>query len=85
MVAGLPVLTTDVCGYAHFVQEAEAGLVVNSPYQQEDFDRQLLHMMTSSRLADWRGNGLAVAEHADIYSMPLRAADFICRSVSRDD
>jgi UDP-glucose:(heptosyl)LPS alpha-1,3-glucosyltransferase len=26
MVAGLPVLTTAVCGYAHFVSDADAGL-----------------------------------------------------------
>ena len=34
LVSGLPILTTDVCGYAHYVQEAKAGCVLTSPFQQ---------------------------------------------------
>ena len=30
LVAGLPVLVTDVCGYAHYIAEADAGRVLPS-------------------------------------------------------
>ena len=81
IVAGLPVLATDVCGYAHYIEEAGAGRLISSPYVQQDFDEQLLAMVTSPGTT-WHDRGLAFSEHADIYSMPQRAADYICRFVS---
>jgi len=78
-VAGLPVLATDVCGYAHYVKEAGVGRLVPSPYEQKVFDQQLLSMITATDLSEMKKNGLAFAGYADIYSMPQRAADFICQ------
>ena len=82
IVAGLPVLATDVCGYAHYIEESGAGMLVPSPYSQTTFDEQLLQMIMSEDQQTWQENGLAFAENADIYSMPQRAADYICSSVS---
>ena len=84
IVAGLPVLASDVCGYAPYVKDAGAGWLIPEPYEQPVFDRQLLSMIGSKDLERWHNNGLAFAEHADIYSMPQRAADFICRFASRE-
>jgi UDP-glucose:(heptosyl)LPS alpha-1,3-glucosyltransferase len=39
LVAGLPVLTTAVCGYAHYMVEADAGLVVPEPFEQACLDQ----------------------------------------------
>ena len=36
LVAGLPVLCTAACGYAHYVTDAQAGDVVPSPFVQDD-------------------------------------------------
>jgi UDP-glucose:(heptosyl)LPS alpha-1,3-glucosyltransferase len=78
LVAGLPVLATAVCGYAHYIEEAGAGLVVPEP-----FDLAQLTGMLSRMLADkearrtWQANALAFAETADIYSNAERAADLI--------
>ncbi len=77
IVAGLPVLATDVCGYAKHVTDANAGRLVCSPYQQSDFNDMLLDMMTSGERQAWKNNGLAYSKVADIYSMPERAADLI--------
>ena len=79
IVAGLPVLATDVCGYAHYIKEAGAGRLVPSPYEQKIFNQQLLGLITESDLKLLQQKGLAFAGHADIYSMPQRAADFICQ------
>lgn len=78
VVAGLPVLTSDVCGYAHYIEEAEAGRVVPSPFRQETLDRMLAEMLTDDAAREaWSRNGLAFADAADLYSMPERAADLI--------
>ncbi len=82
IVAGLPVLATDVCGYAHYVAEAGAGKLIPSPFVQAEYNRTLSEMLTSPERETWRSNGLKYAAVADIYSMPDRATDLICRVVN---
>ncbi|MHA6492288.1 glycosyltransferase family 4 protein [Pseudomonas borbori] len=78
LVSGLPVLVTDVCGYAHYIAEADAGRVLPSPFEQERLNRVLADMLADDqRRAFWGRNGLAYADSADLYSMPQRAADVI--------
>lgn len=78
LVAGLPVLVTDVCGYAHYIAEAGCGQVLPSPFDQERLNRTLVELLEADdRRALCRRNGLAYAETADLYSMPQRAADLI--------
>ena len=77
IVAGLPVLTTDVCGYAGHVQEANAGRVLSSPFKQQEFNQAVADMLLSAEKDKWHQNGLAYAVHADIYSMPERAVNLI--------
>lgn len=78
IVAGLPVIATEVCGYAHYIKEAGAGQLVPSPFQQETFNNMLQSMMVSEQRPAWSENGIKFAGHADIYDMPKRATDFIC-------
>ncbi len=77
LVAGLPVLTTDVCGYAGYVLDAKAGNVIVSPFQQEKLNSALADMLLSRERSIWHANALAFAEQADIYSMPERAVSII--------
>ena len=77
MVAGLPVLTVAACGYAHYVEEAHAGMVVPAPFKQQEFNQTLQKMLLSPDIATWRQNSLIFAQQADIYSLPVRAADLI--------
>ncbi|WP_448683231.1 glycosyltransferase family 4 protein [Pseudomonas nicosulfuronedens] len=80
LVAGLPVLVTDVCGYAHYIDEAKAGRVVPSPFEQERLNSMLQQMLEDDAArAQWGRNGLAFADIADLYSMPQHAADLILR------
>lgn len=76
VASGLPVLTTDVCGYAHYIEEANAGIVLTSPFKQDEFNHTLENMLLSSE-ENWRENGINFAKKADIYSMPERAVDVI--------
>ena len=78
LVAGLPVLVTDVCGYAHYIAEAECGRVVPSPFEQSQLDRMLADMLADDvQRSRWAHNALSYADKADLYSMPQRAADVI--------
>ncbi|MDC0598947.1 glycosyltransferase family 4 protein [Gammaproteobacteria bacterium] len=47
IVAGLPVLTTDTCGYAYHVEKAGAGQICASPFQQAELNKSLLQMLTA--------------------------------------
>lgn len=77
IVAGLPVLVTDVCGYAKHVKKSQAGLVSDSPFNQVDFNAQLNSMLDKESLDKWSINGLSYAESEDLYSMPRKVADII--------
>jgi UDP-glucose:(heptosyl)LPS alpha-1,3-glucosyltransferase len=78
LVAGLPVLTTAVCGYAHYVEEAGGGWVVAEPFVQEALDDALERMLSDSRArGTWKANALRFAETADIHDNAERAADLI--------
>lgn len=78
IVAGLPVLTTAACGYAHYVEEAQAGRVVPLPFAQAMLDRMLVEMLADDAARQaWGHHGLAFADQADLYSRPEKAADII--------
>ena len=78
LVSGLPVLTTAACGYAHYIEEADAGRVIPLPFAQKTLDASLAAMLADDAARrQWSANGLAFAAHADLYSMPERAADII--------
>ncbi|MEN8261059.1 MAG: glycosyltransferase family 4 protein [Pseudomonadota bacterium] len=77
LVAGLPALVTDVCGYAFHVTRARAGRVIPSPFRQEDLNHLLLEMLTCPDPAKWSKNGIAYGMTEDLYSLPDVAADLI--------
>jgi UDP-glucose:(heptosyl)LPS alpha-1,3-glucosyltransferase len=45
MACGLPVITTDRCGYAFHVKQAQAGIVLTSPFSQNDLNLGLLNLL----------------------------------------
>lgn len=78
VVAGLPVLVTDICGYAHYIEEAQAGCVIGSPFAQPALDAVLTDMLADpAARARWSANGLAFADQADLYSLHERAVQVI--------
>lgn len=78
LVAGLPVLVSAVCGYAHYIAEADSGLVLDDPFEQAQLNQYLTTMLADNvARANWGRNGLFFANTADLYSMPQHAADVI--------
>ena len=76
VISGLPVLTTDVCGYAHYLTEANAGIVLPSPFEQGAFNTALQKMLLSPNRSQWQKNGLAFA-NIQTLSLPEKTADLI--------
>lgn len=80
LVAGLPVLCSAVCGYAHYIDEAAGGRVIPEPFAQATLDGFLQEMLVDrAQRAVWQRNALAWAESADIYSNAERAAEIILK------
>ena len=76
-MSGLPVLTVDVCGYADYIHEARAGVVLTSPFKQMTFSQTLEKMLLSDEAHEWKQNGIQFAKSADIYGLPDKVANFI--------
>lgn len=77
-IAGLPVIATDVCGFAPYLQQARAGILIPSPFRQCELNRALREALDDpQRRREWSRNGLEFGRRADIYGMPERAADLI--------
>ena len=77
VVAGLPVLVTDVCGYAHHITNADAGVVSESPFVQQQFNQELHYALTTDNRARWRKNGIEYGENPGLYRMPETVSDQI--------
>ncbi|MDR0996891.1 MAG: glycosyltransferase family 4 protein [Zoogloeaceae bacterium] len=78
LAAGRPVLTTAVCGYAHYVEESQGGIVLPEPFAQPALNAALADLLgDAARRQQLGAQGLAAARAADWYSMPERAADLI--------
>jgi len=78
LVAGLPVLCSAVCGYAHYIEEAQGGQVMPEPFAQSNMNGTLRAILEDEQCRrTWQRNALAFAETADIYSNDERAADLI--------
>ena len=79
VVAGLPVLATETCGYAYHIVQAGAGAVCPEPFAQGSLNKLLLDMLKELPTAQWSANGLAYGAGDCLYTMPQAAADFIER------
>ena len=78
MVAGTPVVTTAVCGYAHYVRSQDMGCVLDDPVTDQDMAEAIASVLEPDA-GVWAARGRDFSEHEDIFSMTERAAEFIER------
>jgi UDP-glucose:(heptosyl)LPS alpha-1,3-glucosyltransferase len=79
VIAGLPVLATDVCGYAFHVERAGAGRILAAPFRQARLNGELVAMLDSAEREQWSRNGIRYGLEEDLYSMPEVVADYLER------
>lgn len=78
LCAGLPVLTTQVCGYAHYIEKAKAGVVLKLPFSQIALNQQLKNMLTDTiGRARYSRAGVHFSLTHDLYSLASKAASLI--------
>lgn len=84
MVAGLPVITTSVCGYAHYVDEQQMGEVLQ-PTEADARLAQAIARVLEQDPQQWRDRSRVFTEQGDIFSMKERAADIIERAAKGNE
>jgi UDP-glucose:(heptosyl)LPS alpha-1,3-glucosyltransferase len=62
MASGAPMLVTASCGYAHYVKDANAGLVCEMPFSQANFNALFAQMREPAEKQKWADNGLKQAQ-----------------------
>ena len=83
LVAGLPAVVTDVCGYAHHILAARAGIVLPSPFEQQDLDSAVLRTLDGVYRARCKESALRYANLTDLYSMHSTGAKLIEQFVEK--
>ena len=81
MIAGLPVVASEVCGYAHYVRDAQMGAVIASPFSRDDFVAAINDALTISGEL-WHRKGESFAANSDVYSRPQVAVDIMEKLVA---
>ncbi len=84
VIAGLPVIASGVCGFAHYIEEAQAGVVLGEPFDQQEFLQSVVDALyESEKRRQWSSNGVAFGQrHAELYNMPTHAMRIINEVVS---
>ena len=77
VIAGLPILTTENCGYAFHVKKAEAGIVLPMSFEQSVFNHALNEMLDKNKRLRWHRNGVDYAKIANLYEMGEEAVRWI--------
>lgn len=77
MAARLPVLASDVCGYASHITHAKAGRLVPAPFNQKTLNRMLADMLISDQKKIWGANGWHYVTQNDVFSMPEKVTEII--------
>jgi UDP-glucose:(heptosyl)LPS alpha-1,3-glucosyltransferase len=77
IAAGLPSVVTPECGYAPHVSAARAGIVLDTPFSQEQLDRAVMRNIDGVYRADCRESALLYARLTDLYSMHEQGAQLI--------
>jgi len=80
---GLPVLTTDTCGYGFHIERANGGIELKSPFTQANLNSTLKTFITDDAQREvWSKSALSYAENEDLYSCHQTAAEIIERILS---
>ncbi len=84
IIAGLPIIATEICGYALHIQQAEAGLIITQPFNQHKYNTQLLEILTSPQRQHWQDSGIKYGNSEDLYHRAHIATDIIENTAQRN-
>lgn len=76
LINGLPVITTDICGFAEHVERSGAGKVVHGPFDPSTFSKYLKEACGPDN-SSFSHKGIAYGENPELYSGIGVACDLI--------
>ena len=76
---GLPAVVSELCGHAHHVKAARAGILLPAPVTQEKLDRAVMRYMDGIFRADCRESARLYARLTDLSAMYREAAGLVER------
>lgn len=82
MLAGKPVVTSDACGFAHYVTEGQMGHVIQASCPLQTWVDALVDVLGQDKNV-WRDSARRFALEADVFSRQLRALDILQHLVTR--
>jgi UDP-glucose:(heptosyl)LPS alpha-1,3-glucosyltransferase len=78
LVAGVPVMATESCGYSFHIKDADSGVVIpDSPFSQKKMNSMLEELLTSPKRETWRKNAISYSDKTDLYNRFKVIVDFI--------
>ena len=85
IIAGLPVIASGACGFAHYIDDAQAGVVLDEPFAQAEFDRYVVAALSEPlQRKQWSNNGVEFGRaHDELYDMPAHALRVIDEYIAR--
>lgn len=84
LVAGVPVVATDTCGYAVHVERAGAGSIISSaPFRQDNMNTILRETLISAARKRWQQQACAYADSTDLYNRFQVIVDLIEATAAR--
>lgn len=76
IAAGLPVICSGACGYAHHIESANCGKMLSEPFAQRELD-EVLRSLLSRDLSIERESALAYANEHELHAMHDAIVDHI--------
>ncbi|MCP4475980.1 MAG: glycosyltransferase family 4 protein [Gammaproteobacteria bacterium] len=68
IACGLTVVTTAVCGYAHHIIKSRGGVVISSPFKQQQLDKEIARLLGNHGLRQgYIANTLTYRQQVDLY------------------
>ena len=77
MVSGLPQIVTDHCGYAFHVKAANAGIVLDSPFNQEVLNRSLAQMLSDASRQEMAESAIRYTELLQAQQSAAEEASYV--------
>jgi UDP-glucose:(heptosyl)LPS alpha-1,3-glucosyltransferase len=74
MLAGKPIVTTDVCGFAHYVTDYNMGAVISAPYELESITAAVEKLLQIAPDV-WQARAQQLLTVSDVSSRQTRALD----------
>jgi len=76
VVAGVPVISSQACGYSYYIEENNLGCVIEEPVSAETVAKAITTVFSVDQKT-WQERCKVFSDHADIYSMPERFAEIL--------